>query len=47
MALERYQNLPEEEKHKKRQYGRERYRRLPEDEKQGLVEYRKRYSKMR
>ena len=47
MALERYQNLSEEEKHKKRQYGRERYRSLPEDEKQGLVEYRKRYSKMR
>ena len=47
MALERYQNLSEEEKHKKRQYGREPYRSLPEDEKQGLVEYRKRYSKMR
>ena len=41
MALEKYQNLSEEEKHKKR------YRSLPEDEKQGLVEYRKRYSKMR
>ena len=39
-ASERYQNLSEEEKERKRQYGRERYKNHLEDE------YRKRSSKM-
>ena len=29
------------------QYGREQYKNLPEDEQQKIVEYRKKYSKMR
>ena len=33
----RYQNLSEEEKNKKREYGRERYKNLPENENQTLV----------
>ena len=37
------QNLSEEEKIKKREYGHERYKNLSEDEKQKLVAYRKRY----
>ena len=44
-ALERYQNLLKEEK--KWQYGHERYKNLPEDEKEKLVEYRKKYYRMR
>ena len=36
-AHERYQNLSEEEKEKKRQYGHERYKNLFEDEKQRLL----------
>ena len=40
---DRYQNLSDEEKNGKREYGRERYKNLSEDEKQRLVEYRKRY----
>ena len=43
---ETYRNLSEEERNKKRQYGRKRYRNLPEDEKERLVEYRKNYSKI-
>ena len=42
-ARERCQDLSEEEKNKKRQYGRERYKNLPKDEKQRLVEYRKKH----
>ena len=34
-------------KQKKQQYGRERYKSLPEEEKQKLVEYRKKYCRMR
>ena len=37
---ERLQNLSEEEKEKKRQYGHERYQNLSEYKKQKLVEYR-------
>ena len=36
-----------QKKKKKRQYGHERYKNLPEDEKQKLVEYSKKYYKMR
>ena len=34
-------------KKKKQQYGRKRYKNLPEDENQKLVEYRKKYYRMR
>ena len=37
----------EKKKEKKRQYGLERYKDLPLGEKQKLVEYRKKYHKMR
>ena len=40
-SFERYQNLFNQEKEKKRQYGRERYKNLSENEKQKLVEHRK------
>ena len=40
-AHERYQDLSEEEKVKKRQYGCAWYQNLPEDEIQRLAEYRK------
>ena len=46
-SRKRYQNPTEEEKIKNREYGHERYTNLPEAEKQELVEYRKRYHKMR
>ena len=36
---ERYQDLSEEEKERKRQYGHKRYKNLLEDEKQKLVKY--------
>ena len=42
-SRKRYQNLTEEEKNKKQEYGCERYKNLSEDEKQKLVECRKRY----
>ena len=42
MSRERYQNLTNEEKTKKQEYGRERYKNLSENEKQKLSEYRKR-----
>ena len=38
-ALERYQNLYNEEKEKKQQHGRERYKNLSKYEKRKLVEY--------
>ena len=44
---EGYQNLTEEERNKKREYGCERYKSLSEDEKQRLVQYRKIYYEMR
>ena len=46
-ARETYQNLFKKEKGKKRQYGPKQCKNLPEDEKQQLVEYRKKYYKMR
>ena len=36
-SRKRYQNLSEEEKNKRREYGHERYKNLSEDEKQKLV----------
>ena len=45
-SCERYQDLPEEEKNKKRQHDWKRYKNLLEDEKQRLVEYRKKYYKV-
>ena len=45
-SRKRYQNLSEEEKNKRQEYGHERYKNLSEDEKQKLVEYRKRYYEM-
>ena len=44
---ENYQIVSEEEKNRKRQYGRDRYKNLSEDEQQKLAEYRKRYYEMR
>ena len=38
--------LPEEERNKKRQYGRKHYKNLSEDKKQMLVDYRKKYYKI-
>ena len=46
-AHERYQNLYKEEKENKPQYGCERHKNLSEDEKQKLVEYRKKYYRMK
>ena len=46
-AYKRYQNPFKEEKLKKQQYGCESYKNLLEDDKQKLVEYRKKYYKMR
>ena len=46
-ARGRYQSIFRVEKEKKQQYGRERYKNVPEDEKQMLVEYKKKYCKMR
>ena len=46
-SIHYYETLSKEEKEKKGQYGRERYTNLAEDEKQKLVEYRKKYYKMR
>ena len=40
-TLERYQNLSNEEKGKKQQYGYKLYKNLSDDEKQKLAEYRK------
>ena len=40
-------SLSIEEKEKKQQYGHEQCKNLPENEKQNLVEYRKKYYKMR
>ena len=39
--------LPKKKKEKKQQYGRERYKSLSKNEKQKLVEYRKKYHRMR
>ena len=46
-TLEKYQNLSNEEKEKKRQYRCERCNNLPEYERQKLVEYRKKHYRMR
>ena len=46
-AHKRYQNLSKEEKEKKRQQILEGYKYLSKDKKQKLVEYRKKYSRMR
>ena len=46
-AHKRYQNLSKEEKEKKRQHVLEGYKYLSKDKKQKLVEYRKKYSRMR
>ena len=42
---ERYRNLSEKEKNKKREYGSKRYRNMPEEKKQILKEYQKNYCK--
>ena len=46
-ARENYQNVSNEEIEKNRKYGRKRFENLSEDEKQNLVEYRKKYYRMR
>ena len=46
-VCEKYQNLSEEQKKRKQQYGHERYKNLSENEKQKLLEYRKKYNRMR
>ena len=43
---ERYRNLTEKEKNRKREYGLEEYKILLEDEKQRLLSYRKTYCKI-
>ena len=43
---EKYQNLTEKEKNRKREYGLEEYKNLLEDEKQRLLSYRKTYCKI-
>ena len=40
-SSESYQNVSEEDKNKKREYGRERHKDLPETEKQTVSQYRK------
>ena len=42
---DKYRNLSEEEKNKKREYGRNRYRNMSEEKKQRLKEYQKNYHK--
>ena len=46
-AHKRYQNLSKEEKEKKRQHVLEGYKYLSKDKKQKLVQYSKKYSRMR
>ena len=47
-SRERYQSLFKEEKQKMWQYGHEWYKKLPEEkQKQKLIQYRKKYCKMR
>ena len=40
-TLKEYKNLPEEEKNKKREYGKNRYHKMPEEKKARLKEYQK------
>ena len=40
---DKYRNVSEEEKNKKREYGRNRYRNMSEEKKQRLKEYQKNY----
>ena len=42
-ARDKYRNLTEEEKNKKKKYGRNRYHNISEREKQNLKEYQKNY----
>ena len=42
---DKYRNLPEEEKIKKREYGKNRYHNMSEEKKQKLKEYQKEYQK--
>ena len=42
-ARDKYRNLSEEEKNKKREYGKNRYHNMPEEKKQKLKEYQKNY----
>ena len=42
-ARDKYRNLSEEEKNKKREYGKNRYRNMSEEKKQRLKEYQKNY----
>ena len=41
-ARNKYRNLSEEDKNKKREYGKDRYHNMPEEKKQQLKEYQKR-----
>ena len=43
--LKDYKNLPEEEKNKKREYGKNRYHKMSEEKKARLKEYQKNYYK--
>ena len=47
IARERYQNLSKEKKEEKQQHGCERYKNLSEGEKNKLLDYKKKYYKMR
>ena len=42
-ARDKYRNLSEEKKNKKRKYGKNRYRNIPEEKKQRLKEYQENY----
>ena len=46
-ARDKYRNLSEEEKNKKREYGKNRYRNMSEEKKQRLKEYQKNYREAR
>ena len=46
-ARDKYRNLSEEEKNKKREYGKNRYRNMSEEKKQRLKEYQKNYREIK
>ena len=46
-AKDKYKNLSEEEKNKKREYGKNRYHSISEEKKQKLKEYQKSYREVK
>ena len=45
VILKEYKNLPDEEKNKKREYGKNRYHKMSEEKNARLTEYQKNYYK--